>query len=163
MDDYTTVSTRWEKYKKRFLNLCVALNVKEDTQKLALFLNYIGEEAYDIYDNLLAPEADKTFANAVEILDGHFNPKKNIDYEVYLFRKLKQETDESIHQFYVRVKQQANKCEFGDTVKEIKQQLVLSTNHNKLRRYAFKNTEVSLTDFLMYANNWKMLKIKRTK
>lgn len=51
-DDFTTISTRWEKYKKRFLNLCVALNVEEDKQKLALLLNYIGEEAYDIYDNL---------------------------------------------------------------------------------------------------------------
>ena len=152
LDDYNTISTRWEKYKKRFLNLCVALNVVEEKQKLALFLNYIGEEAYDIYDNLLVAGTAETFEAAVEILDGHFSPKKNIDYEVYLFRKLKQEQDETIHQFYVRAKQQGNKCDFGAQIdKEIKQQLVLSTNNNKLRRYAFKNTEVSLKDFLIYA------------
>ena len=29
-------------------------------QKLALFLNYVGEELYDIYDNLLVPTEDGT-------------------------------------------------------------------------------------------------------
>lgn len=133
LDDYNTISTRWEKYKKRFLNLCVALNVNDEKQKLALFLNYIGEEAYDIYDNLLVTGTEQTYDTAVALLDGHFNPKKNIDYEVYLFRKLKQEQDENMHQFYVRVKQQGNKCDFGANLeKEIKQQLVLPTNNNKL-------------------------------
>ena len=154
LDDYNTISTRWEKYKKRFVNLCVALNVNDDKQKLALLLNYIGEEAYDVYDNLLTPGTDETFNNALELLNGHFTPKKNIEYEVYLFRKLKQSHDETMHQFYVKVKQQANKCEFGTRLeKEIKQQLTLSTCNNKLRRYAFKNTEQSLTDFLTYAKS----------
>ena len=161
LDEYNTISTRWEKYKKRFLNLCVALNVEEEKQKLALFLNYIGEEAYDIYDNLLVTRTDQTYDTAVALLDAHFNPKKNVDYEVYLFRKLKQEQDENMHQFYVRVKQQGNKCDFGaNTEKEIKQQLVLSTNNNKLRRYAFKNTEVSLTDFLTYAKQLEDSELK---
>ena len=54
LDDYTTVGTRWTKYKKRFANFCVALHVTDDKQKLALLLNYVGEEAYDIYDSTLA-------------------------------------------------------------------------------------------------------------
>lgn len=153
-DDFTTISTRWEKYKKRFLNLCVALNVEEDKQKLALLLNYIGEEAYDIYDNLLVPGTDETFANAITIFDGYFSPKKNIDYEVYTFRKLKQQPDENIHQFYIRLKQQANKCDFGTNLdKELKQQIVLSTHNSKIRKHAFKNTAISLADLLIYGKH----------
>lgn len=154
LDDYNTISTRWEKYKKRFINLCVALNITDDKQKLALLLNYIGEEAYDIYDNLLVRDSDETLNNAIDIFDKHFNPKKNVEYEVYLFRKLKQNEGETIHQFYVRVKQQANRCDFNTRIEqEIKQQLILSRCNNKLRKYAFKNTELTLQEFLTYANS----------
>ena len=75
IDDYTTITTRWQKYKKRFLNLCTALNVEEDKQKLALLLNYVGEEVYDIYDSLLVPGTDETYGNAITLLDAHFNPQ----------------------------------------------------------------------------------------
>ena len=78
-------------------------------QKLALLLNYVGEETYDIYDNLLIPGTDETFTNAITLFDQRFSPKKNIDYEVYTFRKLKQDADEKVHQFYIRLKQQGNK------------------------------------------------------
>ena len=47
LDDYTIISTHWKKYKWRFENLVISLNVTDDNQKKALFLNYIGEEAYD--------------------------------------------------------------------------------------------------------------------
>ena len=115
LDDQTTIATRWEKYKKRFSNLCVALNIKDDKQKLALFLNYVGEELYDIYDNLLVPTEDgthETYEHAIKLLDSHLNPKNNTSYEIYILRNLKQNIDESVHQFYIRVKQQAMRCNF---------------------------------------------------
>ena len=158
LDDQNTISIRWEKYKKRFDNLSVALNIKDDKQKLALFLNYAGEELYDIYDNLLVPgavvpENSTEFAEAIKLLDSHLNPKCNITYEIYLFRQLKQQIDEAIQTFYIRVKQQALKCNFKDTEDEIKQQLILATNINKLRRHAFANPEMSLQQLLTYGKN----------
>ena len=48
-------ATRWVKYRKRFENELIALNVTNGSQKLPLLLNYVGEECYDIYDNLLIP------------------------------------------------------------------------------------------------------------
>ena len=44
--DECTISTRWIKYKKRFENLVLALNVQDGAQKKALLLNYLGDEAY---------------------------------------------------------------------------------------------------------------------
>ena len=157
LDDHTTTATRWEKYKKRFLNLCVALNVQDDKQKLALLLNYVGEELYDIYDSLLVPTTDgshETYEHAIKLLDGHLNPKSNVTYELYLFRNLKQNIDELIQAFYVRVKQQAMKCNFGANLEnEIKQQLILATTSNKLRQHAFRNPELTLENFLIFAKN----------
>ena len=131
--------------------MVIALSVTDDRQKKALLLNYIGEEAYEIYENLTTGAEDETYEDVITLLDGHFAPKSNISYERCLFRNFKQNSGEKIHQFYIRVKQQALKCDFGDTNSEIKQQLILATNSNKLRRYCFRNPGITLENLLTYA------------
>ena len=56
------------------MNLSVTLNITYDKQKSALLLNYIGEEAYDVYDNFLTPGTEETFESGLQLLDDHFNP-----------------------------------------------------------------------------------------
>ena len=43
------------------------------------------------------------------------------------------------------------KCDFGDTNSEIKQQVILATNSNKLRRYCFRNPDITLENLFTYA------------
>ena len=74
LDDYTTISACWKKYKRRFENLVVALNVTDDRQKKALLLHYIGEEAYKVYENLTSGAEDETYKAVVTLLDEHFAP-----------------------------------------------------------------------------------------
>ena len=81
LDDYTTISACWKKYKRRFENLVVALNVTDDRQKKALLLNYIGEEAYEAYVNLSSGVEDETYEAVIILLHGHFAPKSYISYE----------------------------------------------------------------------------------
>ena len=158
-DEYSTISTRWRKYKKRFENLCIALSVTDTKQKMALLLNYIGEEVYDIYESLCTTDTKETYEKTIEILDTHFCLKTNVSYEVYVFRNIKQNVDESINEFYVRLKQQALKCDFKANMDiEIKRQLELATNNTKLRRHSFNNPELSLQDFLIYAKNLEDIK-----
>ena len=47
------------------------------------------------------------------------------------------------------------KCDFGDTSSETKQQLVLATSSNKLRRCCFHNPEITLENLLTYAKTFK--------
>ena len=49
LDETTAIATQWVKYKKSIENIFVDLNVTNDSQKLRLLLNYVGEECYDIY------------------------------------------------------------------------------------------------------------------
>ena len=98
---------------------------------------------------------DEKYEAVITLLDGHFAPKSNISYERYLFRNFKQNSDERIQQFYIRVKQQALKCDFGDTNSEIKQQLILATNSHKLRRCCFRNPDIKLENILTYAKTLK--------
>ena len=75
-------ATRWVKYRKRFENVLIALNVTNGSQKLPLLLNYVGEECYDIYDNLLIPGTLESYSNVIRLFDGHFKPKPNINYGI---------------------------------------------------------------------------------
>ena len=97
LDDYTTISASWKKYKCRFENLVVALNVTDDRQKKAVLFKYIGEEAYEVYENLTSGAEDETYEAVITLLDGHFAPKSNISYEPYLLQNFKQNSEERIH------------------------------------------------------------------
>jgi hypothetical protein len=79
----STVATRWKKYKKRFNLLCDALTVTDDKQKIAMFLNYVGEEVYDVYENV-KPEGDNTFDQVIAVLTEHFELKVNHSFETYI-------------------------------------------------------------------------------
>ena len=57
---------------------------------------------------------------------------------------------QNIHQFYIRVKEQAVKCDFSATLDtEIKQQIILATKYNKFRWCCFRNQEVTLQQLLL--------------
>ena len=86
--DPASTGPRWTKWVKRFENFLTAMNVTEPKRKRALLLHYIGEVAYDIFDTL--HETGEDYDTAIEKLSGYFTPKKNIDYEVYVFRQEKQ-------------------------------------------------------------------------
>ena len=72
LDEYSMISTRWRKYKKRFENLVLTLNVQDGVQKKALLLNYLGDETYNVYENLSTGRPDETYDAVIAILEGHF-------------------------------------------------------------------------------------------
>ena len=148
--ELSTVATRWKKYKKRFNILCDALTVTDDKQKLAMFLNYVGEEVYDVYENILT-EDDHTFDEVIAALNEHFEPKVNHSFETYIFRQMKQKADETVQQYYIKLKEQAVKCDFRDLEIELKQQIDIHTTNNQLRRFSFRNPEKSLQEILVEA------------
>ena len=54
------------------------------------------------------------------------------------------------------MKEHASKYRFENrSEQEIKQQIILTTNNNKLRRYAFQNPTLSLKDLLTYGKSLK--------
>ena len=55
----------------------LALNVQDGAQKKALLLNYLGDEAYDIYENLSTGRSDETYDAVIALSDGHFAPQNN--------------------------------------------------------------------------------------
>ena len=150
--DQTNLATRWEKYMKRFNNLMAAMDVKEESRKRALLLHYSGEEVNDLFDTLPDTGEDNDYKEACEALTRYFTPKKNVSFEIFKFRNLKQESHETVDEFHTRLQIASKYCKFGDNKeKEIKAQIELGTSNKKLRRYSFRTPGLTLTQLLDYA------------
>ena len=75
-------------------------------------------EIFGTLPNTDAGEDEDPFEKAVTALTNYFTPKKNREYEVYVFCKAKQESNESISAFHTRLRQLAMTCEFASTDSE---------------------------------------------
>ena len=140
------VAQRWRKWIKRLQNLFVAANIKDKKRQRALLLYYAEEEVCEIFETI--PDSGDDFDKAKEKFDEYFDPKKNIEYEIYTFRQAKQNSGESMNSYHSRLRQLASTCEFADTDKEIKSQIILSCSSQRLRRKAFKDTTMTLQALL---------------
>ena len=106
------------------------------------------DSTYEIYENV-KPAGEQHYEEVIAAIDRHFEPQVNKSYETYLFHQMQQKQDETVHQYFIRLKEQAAKCDFHNTDKAIKQQIELSTANNKLRLYSFRNPEKSLQELLV--------------
>ena len=150
--DQSNLAARWEKYLKRFNNLMTAMNITDASRQRALLSHYIGEEANDMHETLPDKGDDKDFKKACDALTLYFTPTKNVSFEIFKFRNLKQETHETVDEFDTRLQIAAKYCEFGTNKdKEIKAQIELGTTSKKLRRYSYRSPALSLTELLNYA------------
>ena len=77
------------------------------------------------------------------------NPKTNDTFEIYKFQKTVEDGDETIQQFCNRLRSIANRCNFENENKHIKTQLILGTHSQKLRKFCFTNTTVSLDEVVV--------------
>ena len=109
----------FESYYERIEQFFKANNIK-DEKKTSLFLTIIGSEAYKIIKNIVLPNkvSDSTYENLVLKLKEYFEPKLNIIYERYIFNKIMQESHESISSYANKLKEQANKCNYGTFLDE---------------------------------------------
>ena len=147
-DDPTTTGQRWTKWKKRFENFLLAMDIDDPTRKRALLLHYIGPSAFDVFETLSDTGDEKDYKTAMERLTEHFTPQRNVEYEIYLFRQARQQPQETLDQFATRLRQLASSCEFASVDKEIKWQIILSCSSSRLRRRALREPTITLKALL---------------
>ena len=94
--DKNNAGARWEKWMGRLENLFVGLNIDDDGRKRALLLHYAGERVYDIYDTEKG-DSDATYAGTKTVLKTYFDPKRNVQMEIFNFRDYKQKDKASMN------------------------------------------------------------------
>ena len=136
---------------------CNKKNRVEPLLYRALLLYYAGEEVGDIFKTLA--EMGEDFAMAKEKLTEYFNPKRKVEYQVYTFRRAKQNPGESMNAYHSRLHQLTTTCQFADVNKEIKSQIVSSCSSQRLCRKALQDTTLTLETLL---NEARVLEISQT-
>ncbi|XP_048481488.1 uncharacterized protein LOC119692247 [Plutella xylostella] len=134
-----SVGVRWERWKRALFIYLDASNIEKDDKKRANLLHFGGIELQEIYYNI--PEAHvepaegvNVFSVAIKKLDEYFAPKQSNIYERHMFRLLKQEKDEKFEKFVVRLRQQADKCQFTAKDENIIDQITEKCLSSELRK-----------------------------
>nr|CAI5843684.1 unnamed protein product [Callosobruchus analis] len=103
---------------KRSLNIYLeAMDIRTSIKKRATLLLLGGAGIQEIFYNLPGASVEPTedndvFAIAIQKLDEYFSPKQSKVYERHVFRLIKQEEGEKFEKFVVRLRNQAEKCQF---------------------------------------------------
>ena len=144
--EQSSLSQRWSRYVQKFSNFLTAMNISDKKRQRAMLLHFAGDSVYEIFETL--PDNGEDYATAIAKLNLYFNPKKNVEYETFVFRNAKQNHGESLDQFHTRLRQLASTCEFGDVDREVKTQLICSCTSSKLRRQGLQDSGITLEQLL---------------
>ena len=89
-----------------------------------MLLTYVGEKIYEIYEQIVPGDiTTQTYNGVLTAFDTSFAPAVNYSYECYIFKKMKELSDETLPIFYLFKKNKRQN--FTDTDREIKQQIEL--------------------------------------
>ncbi|KAL9988936.1 hypothetical protein ACROYT_G003432 [Oculina patagonica] len=150
--DSASVGPRWRRWRKAF-QFYVDRGITEAARKKALLLHCAGMEVQDIFETLTDPgapegEDDNVYKAALRTFDAYFTPQVNVPYERHMFRQMKQEENETVDQFVVRLSNQAANCEFGTSKNEqIRDQIIDKCKFTELRRKLLaKGQDLTLTE-----------------
>ena len=105
----------WNIYEERLNQYFIANSVTQADRKIAVLVTLIGQDAYKILKDLcdsMLPSA-KTYEDLCTILKSQFSKKVSVFRERTEFYELRQSENESVNQWYVKIKNKASACEFG--------------------------------------------------
>lgn len=81
-----------------------------------------------------------------------FAPKRNPTYERCVFKRMKQSEAEKIDMYVMRLREQAEKCEFGDRLDEfMKDQITACCTSKELRKKILRRSDCTLDEALTMA------------
>ena len=101
---------RFKNYVERFKVYALPMNIKDKARKRALLFHCARPKVQDIFDTL--EDTGEDFETVAEKLMEYLEPRKHHLFNIYQFRQLTQEKEESYDDFATRLKQAAGPCDF---------------------------------------------------
>ena len=156
--DTTSAGPRWKKYKERFDMMIEAYGIEDEKRQKALLLHSAGEEIFSIYSSFTNKNA-LTYKQVDEEISKYFTPKKSVEFEVYKFRTCHQKQEETIDQFYARLRSLSENCEFHDPNLEIRMQIIQKCYSDKLRKKTLQES-MTLNALLSLARSFEISELQ---
>ncbi|XP_062504855.1 uncharacterized protein LOC134181605 [Corticium candelabrum] len=120
-----------------------------DEYRLASFITCIGRAGLRIYNSLpFAEEAEKTdMARVIELMEAHCVGEANVTYERFVLDQRRQNHGEPFDKFLTSVREQAQRCRFGDQESDmIRDRIVCGVHDQGLRKQLLQRKNLSLAD-----------------
>lgn len=125
-------------------------NLRSPADELAYLKIIGGLELIDLLKNLppsnppgvwrfVSLIENDEYKDALSRIDDYFEQAKNPVQKRYEFRSIMQNDGERMKEFVLRLRTQANKCEFDNIEKEVMDQLITGTRDHQIRRRALMN------------------------
>nr|CAI5849141.1 unnamed protein product [Callosobruchus analis] len=139
-------------------DLIKAADIETPLKQRATLLHFGGSGLQDIYYNLTGANADPSedidvFEIALQKLDEDFLPKQSRVHERHTFRLIKQEENEKFEKLLVRLRNQADKCKFGNPEKHLIDQITEKCSPVELRKKIVTvGDDITLKKIIMEAN-----------
>ena len=110
-------------------------------------LHTAGEGVQDIcftFEESAPAEGQTVYSVPKTLLDYHFRTKVNVAYERSIFRSLKQDENESMENYIVRLRQRGVLCEFTDLDEMIRDQIEEKCYSQRLRKKLLEQQDLNL-------------------
>lgn len=140
----------WRTFKQQLKLYLTATGVPDEegqrSRRIAILLTLGGAELLRIYNTFgLADAHEETLDQILVRFDGHFQPRANVLIERYKFRSAKQEQEESIDAYLVRITGLVQQCGFVEATRpeHLRDQLVYGCYDERLREKLFRNAELT--------------------
>ena len=152
----TNLDKKWINWMEDFNIYIMATGVSQDQQKKALLLHLAGKEVKEIYKTV--KEDNDNYEKFCEKLNNHFQPKKNITYERYMFKQASQYKEESSINYVTRLRGLVETCNFPDVADAVKDQFISSCKSIKLKKILLQEEKLTLEKCIQKARDIELAK-----
>ena len=159
------VSDNWRRFKQQFEIYLTASDKAEvdDDVKVALLLNFAGEEALEVFNTFTfaTPGDAKKLAVVFEKFNTYCNPRKNVVYERYNFWKCTQQ-EENIDSFVTILRQKIKACEYPSNITDdmIRDKLVFGIKDLTVKERLLREESLTLQKALDIARASEVSKMQ---
>ena len=144
--NWAIFSQMWDSYE-----IITGLDTESDKIRIAHFITAIGPDALEIHQGLpFKNEEDrKSFKQIWKLWSEYCLGKTNVTFERYQFNKSIQNTDETVENYYVRLRSLASTCEFGTLTDDlIRDRIVLGIRDDNARKRLLQEPNLTLSSCL---------------
>ena len=144
----------WETYVERVELYLAANKIEDGTQRRDVLLSVCGAKTYHTLRDLLAPAKPRetSYADVVETLKTHFNPKQGVAVHRFKFNSRTRKQGESIAKYVAELRHLAIDCEFGDTLNVmLRDRLICGVNDPRIQRRLLSEVDVDFDSALKTA------------
>ena len=156
--DESNLAQRRKKWKQSFEFYLTASGTNNDSRMRALLLHRAGPDVQNIFMHL--QDVGTIYKAAMDALNNHFEPKKNVVFERHVFRQAMPGTNESSLTFVASLRKLASTYEFANPNKDIRDQFIDKRSSNRLRRRLLQEPNLTLENVVEKAQAMELVKMQ---